>query len=328
MVNRCKVHTDKNAVNKCQKCDCYLCENCWKIFRNLIVCSECREKLLRKNIIHKGCTVFVLLFLLVPLTIKYRLKIGLFIAGRSINEEVKVNNKEKEKAYERNFLKGKALKLTGKLPAAIEAFKNCTKLFPKRLESRQELGECYLSMNMLSRAEKEFSQIVKVNKKDRKAVIPLSKILWDSEKKEEAIELLENAQSDDNKEKLLNLISEYIAGDKKYFDKAIEVFTQLIYLDPNNDKAYYNRGIIHFRKKAWSTAIADFEKAIELDNTYTKPRAFLAKCYFKSGNCIKAFKSLEALKEIYPIRAWSEDLQKSYKKYKNCAKKLERKSSA
>jgi len=90
------------------------------------------------------------------------------------------------------------------------------------------------------------------------------------------------------------------AYDEGNYDKAIEHFTKAIELDPANVDAYYNRGICytegerfhHYDKlpqqtyieagledeeKAYQSAMADFNKALELDPNY-------ALAYFGKGN--------------------------------------------
>jgi Flp pilus assembly protein TadD len=51
-------------------------------------------------------------------------------------------------------------------------------------------------------------------------------------------------------------------------DKAIEVYTKAIELDPNDAEAYNNRGLEYHNKGQYDSAIGDYTKAIELDPNY------------------------------------------------------------
>lgn len=48
-------------------------------------------------------------------------------------------------------------------------------------------------------------------------------------------------------------------------DCKLENFTKAINLNPQLPAAYFNRGLIHFRKKFYNSAIADYTKVIKLD---------------------------------------------------------------
>ena len=58
------------------------------------------------------------------------------------------------------------------------------------------------------------------------------------------------------------------AYNEKDYDKAIELYTQVISLDPLNAPAYNNRGNAYYNRGKWDEAIVDFNKAIELKPDY------------------------------------------------------------
>ena len=51
-----------------------------------------------------------------------------------------------------------------------------------------------------------------------------------------------------------------------YFEDALEVFSHCLLLEPGDARIYYGRGMAHLQLKKWKPAIADFEKARELDD--------------------------------------------------------------
>ena len=50
-----------------------------------------------------------------------------------------------------------------------------------------------------------------------------------------------------------------------YFEDAVEAFSDRLNLKPLDSGIYYARGMAYFRLKKWKSAIADFEKARDLD---------------------------------------------------------------
>ena len=57
----------------------------------------------------------------------------------------------------------------------------------------------------------------------------------------------------------------YYAND---YDKAIEIFTKIIAIDPKNAKAFNGRGVSHAALNNHQSSIADYDKTIELDPKY------------------------------------------------------------
>ena len=54
----------------------------------------------------------------------------------------------------------------------------------------------------------------------------------------------------------------------KQYSEAIADYDKAIELDPRSASAYYNRGVTKYNLKEYSEAIADYDKAIELDPNF------------------------------------------------------------
>ena len=52
---------------------------------------------------------------------------------------------------------------------------------------------------------------------------------------------------------------------KRNYDKAIADYSEAVRIDPNNAKAYYDRGLAYRSNGKRDKAIADFSEAIRLD---------------------------------------------------------------
>jgi DnaJ family protein C protein 7 len=110
------------------------------------------------------------------------------------------------------------------------------------------------------------------------------------------------------------------------FQEAIDTYSQALAVDPSNkntnSKILQNRALCHSRQKSWKQAIADCEKALELDPSYTKARKTRAKALGENGNWEEAVRDLKAIQEENPaepgiakeIRDAEMELKKSKRK--------------
>ncbi|MBY9001331.1 MAG: tetratricopeptide repeat protein [Candidatus Heimdallarchaeota archaeon] len=87
-------------------------------------------------------------------------------------------------------------------------------------------------------------------------------------------------------------------------DKAFTNFNKTIELDPNNAKAFGNRGRIYFEQNKFGKALSDLNKAIELDNKNYLFHHNLANVYFSTQKFDKAIESYEQSIELNPENAW------------------------
>ena len=57
----------------------------------------------------------------------------------------------------------------------------------------------------------------------------------------------------------------YLYNLKKEYDKAIEAYTRAVALNPNDSKAYGNRGVLYYEKGQYDMAIKDFNRLTILE---------------------------------------------------------------
>ncbi len=69
----------------------------------------------------------------------------------------------------------------------------------------------------------------------------------------------------------LTTIRGFVNAERKDYDKALADYNKAIELDPKFATAYYNRGFVDADKKDYDKALADYNKAIELDPKYALP---------------------------------------------------------
>src|SRR5579862_4128067 len=67
------------------------------------------------------------------------------------------------------------------------------------------------------------------------------------------------------------------------YEKAIEIFSEIIKKDNTNKIAYLNRGSAYFYTGELSLALTDFNKAIEIDNHFVSAYKNRANVYHEIG---------------------------------------------
>ena len=98
----------------------------------------------------------------------------------------------------------------------------------------------------------------------------------------------------------------YHKFNEKGYEKAIEMFSKAIELDPNNANAYKSRGCCYFDTEP-DKAIEDLTKAIELKPNYTKAYEIRACCYSYHKN-----KPKKAISDYFTILKYQPNHIESY----------------
>jgi DnaJ homolog subfamily C member 7 len=110
------------------------------------------------------------------------------------------------------------------------------------------------------------------------------------------------------------------------FREAVSVYSQALDVDPvnkgTNSKILQNRALCYTRIKEYTKAIADCERALQLDPSYTKARKTKAKALGLSGdweNAVKEYKSIAEQNPAEPgiaqeVRSAELELKKSKRK--------------
>lgn len=72
---------------------------------------------------------------------------------------------------------------------------------------------------------------------------------------------------------------------KRDFQRAIEVYTELIKKEPDRQINYYKRSVAHYLKKQLEPALRDAHRCVELDGTFAKGLLHRGKLHRRIGNC-------------------------------------------
>ncbi|KAI4714761.1 hypothetical protein J4E89_000442 [Alternaria sp. Ai002NY15] len=202
-------------------------------------------------------------------------------------------------------------------------------------------GEAHLRMgnaNALGEAQNVAMSLLRYNNQDPDALVLRGRILYAQGENDKAVQHFRQALACDPDfkaavkylrmvQKLDRMKQEGNAAFKSgRYQEAIDTYTQALAVDPSNkgtnSKILQNRALCHSRQKSWKQAIADCEKALELDPSYTKARKTRAKALGENGNWEEAVRDLKAIQEENPsepgiakeIRDAEMELKKSKRK--------------
>jgi tetratricopeptide (TPR) repeat protein len=86
----------------------------------------------------------------------------------------------------------------------------------------------------------------------------------------------------------MNIRLGMLYGEAGFFDKAINHFTVVVSLKPEDPLSYYNRGYTYFVSGQYDNALRDFDQAIELNQGYADAYLDRGYVYLKTGNSERA----------------------------------------
>ena len=87
---------------------------------------------------------------------------------------------------------------------------------------------------------------------------------------------------------------------QKAYKKSIEHFTQAIKLNPNYILAYYNRGVVYYKKNNYDRAIEEFNKAIDLNPNYARPYHGRGVVYQRRNDHDRAIEDFDKAIDLMP----------------------------
>ncbi|KAF2875525.1 hypothetical protein BDV95DRAFT_484817 [Massariosphaeria phaeospora] len=202
-------------------------------------------------------------------------------------------------------------------------------------------GEAHLRMgnvNALGEAQNVAMSLLRRNNQDPDALVLRGRAMYAQGENEKAIQHFRQALSCDPDfkdavrnlrmvQKLERMKEEGNAAFKGgRFQAAIDTYSKALEVDPSNkntnSKILQNRALCYTRLKKWAPAMADCDKALELDPSYTKARKTRAKALGESGNWEEAVREYKAIHEANPaepgiakdIRSAELELKKSKRK--------------
>ena len=108
----------------------------------------------------------------------------------------------------------------------------------------------------------------------------------------------EEAKESEKSAKVSKLFAEALA--EKDLDKQIELYSEILELDPNSAAALINRGVTYDNKGNHNQAIEDYDEAIRINPKYAEAYYNRGTAYLHKGNCDQAIKDYDEAIKLNP----------------------------
>lgn len=165
-----------------------------------------------------------------------------------------------------HFKLAKVYDRTKQYGEAITEYQAAIKLDPANIEAHKELAMLYARRGMADEAISQFRAVLGLRKDDR-----------------------------DSRNALTAL---YVKQHR--YDDLFQLVKEGVDLTPNDPTSHYKLGIMYDFRKDYPSAIAEFQKAIDLKGTFAKALSAMGKVYLQMGDLTKARQTLEAAKKADP----------------------------
>ena len=185
----------------------------------------------------------------------------------------------------------------------------------------EQKASIYVKQEKFENALKEYSKVIRLKPNDSNAYILRADLLDDMERYEEALDDYNTAIMLSNKpdETLFNSRG-IVRGKLEQYDFALKDFEQALEIKRYYLPAIKNMGLAYLEKKLYSEALKQFNLALLYDNNSHEVYYFRAETYKKLGDFDSAVADYQKALEIYP------DFDDAKKGLKESKKKLSKTS--
>ncbi len=167
----------------------------------------------------------------------------------------------------------------------------------------QELGDIYLIQNNLKKAETNYREALKLNKRNYKSYLGLGNVFIEENRYKDALSQYKQAERINSED-----IDVTLAMGKAYRflsqeELSYKYFEKVLGIDPSNVTANYNMGIIALNQKELLSAESYGKKSLSADPYFVNGWTTLAKIYFEKQNYYLAKMYLSAVNYLSPNNA-------------------------
>lgn len=188
----------------------------------------------------------------------------------------------------------KSYLIVGNRKMAKKILVNLVSKYNESYLGHKMLAEIYEKEGGMRKAIDEYVQVLDIKKNDQKSYFKISQLLKDLDKKDEAIEMLQNLV----KIKPENYEASVMLGDllceKEKFNDAISLYMMLLKYYPDKFEIYYNLGIIHTMMNNFQMAKEYYEKASELNHDFVNG-------YYRLGQISLLYRDMDQAEENFKM---------------------------
>ena len=199
---------------------------------------------------------------------------------------------------ELQVLRGEALEKAGRLSEALTAYAKAIELRPEDPENHWRHGAVALKVGDQDAAERDFRESLGRDPTFQEGRLALARLLSETNRSAEAIELLGQAGSASAKAALAEA---YLAVER--YDEARALLEEALRLEPENTRALALLGPVYGRAGELELAAKTLEKAVALGETSPEIRKNLALVYVQQGKLPRAMAELQKASEDAPSDA-------------------------
>jgi len=182
-------------------------------------------------------------------------------AVKAFDEAIKLKPAFVHLAY---YGKGLALYWDKKDKEAIAAFELTIKFKDDFVDAWHYLSVKYKELNQLHKAEKAINKAIQIQPQNPNLYNEKFWVLQNLERYEEAETAINEAIKIAPRSVFYNNRG-IIYKEQKKWELALADYNKAIQINPNDAEAYNNRGIIYEEQKKWELALADYNKAIQIN---------------------------------------------------------------
>ena len=191
-----------------------------------------------------------------------------------------------------NILLSKLYIVSGNSKKAKEQLNNTVTKYPNSYKAHKLLAEIYEKEGGIRKAIDEYTKVVEIKNDEYDIEYKVAFLLSDLERKDEAIEVLNNILS--KKPEYLqatNLLGEILCEQQKY-KEAVSVYSAALKYYPNDYDLYYSIGLVY-------TMLNDFQSAKEYYDKAAQINHELYNGYYCLGKISLLYRDLEVAEEYF-----------------------------
>jgi tetratricopeptide (TPR) repeat protein len=199
-------------------------------------------------------------------------------------------------------LKGDVLYFLGREPEAEQALEAALKIDPKHQPSRYALGRIYYQQSRFDESAKLFRALIEQDSKNYRAhdnlALCYAALHQDGLALQHFLRALDLVHKQHPEYDVVYANAANFFIDRSEFEKAFQLAAEASKRNPNSARNFFLTGKALVKLEKHDLSIRWFQRAAELDPTYTEPRYWLAQVYRKLGKKEEADRELEKFREL------------------------------
>jgi len=168
----------------------------------------------------------------------------------------------REKNWVENFNRGVAKVKANAFAEALDQFKKCEIIDPKRPDSFKNAAFVYLRMDSTDKAIENYETVLKLEPEDTKVMLQLGSLYYDLKDYEKSIATMDRilAIEPDNIEAISQKAFAFDSMGES--EKAFEAYSDALQKKPGDPDLLFNLGRLHYMRKDYKEAINQFQEVL------------------------------------------------------------------